>query len=224
MLANAPAIAIAPPAAPSQGPQDASWNVGGNAIASAEADATAAPPMATRAAPILVPRARNHHATPRRATAATAAIIDHRTLGTHAPSRRSPAPVLVQGPIVATTARTAPAKATLDRGTAVTSSGGAVSPGSPSSAARHSGPITRPRTGTAQGRQIGSSHELQRATAALPGWWTHRSWVTVPDVSVLALVPSLGGAGVAGPGASGVARIRSSASTAIAYGLAGPCL
>ena len=106
----------------------------------------------------------------------------------------------------------------------MTVSGGTVSWGSPSSAARHSGPITRPRTGTAQGRQIGSSHALQRATAALLGWWTHRSWVTAPGVSALAAVSSFSRAGVAGRGASGVARIRSSASTVIAYGLAGPCL
>ena len=59
---------------------------------------------------------RNHHAAGSRSAAATAATIDHRRLGTHAPNSRSPAPVLVQGPAVATRARAAPATATHEPG------------------------------------------------------------------------------------------------------------
>src|SRR4029453_1302363 len=41
------ATAIAPPATPSHGPQEATWNVGGNAIASAEATVTTSPATIT---------------------------------------------------------------------------------------------------------------------------------------------------------------------------------
>ena len=48
-------------------------------------------------------------------------------------------------------------------------SGGTVSAGSPSSAARHSGPITRPRTGTAHARQIGLLARAASGDGRLPG-------------------------------------------------------
>ena len=104
-----------------------------------------------------------------RAIAARAATIDHRMLGTQAPSSRSPAPVRVHGPIVATTARTAPATVAHDPVKEADGLRRNDERGSPSSTARHSGPITRPRTGTAHVRQIGSSQAAHRATAALPG-------------------------------------------------------
>ena len=122
----------------------------------------------TSVALALVPRLRSHHAAATNATADTAATVDHRRLGTHAPNNRSPAPVLVHGPTVEARARTAPTRAILDPAAGV-GSGGTVRSGSPSSDERHSGPIVRPRTGTAQARQIGSSHAPQRATAPRPG-------------------------------------------------------
>ena len=90
-------------------------------------------------------------------------------LSTQAPNKRSPAPVLVHGPAVARQASAAPATATHEPTSVGSGSGGVVIAGSPSSAARHPGPSTRPRTGTAQVIQTGSSHALHRATAALPG-------------------------------------------------------
>lgn len=168
VLAMAPTTAIVPPIAATHGPHEASWNVGGNAIASAEAETTVVPPRITRIPPDRDPWTRNHHEAGIRTTAATAAIIDQRRLGTHAPSRRSPAPVRVHGPAVASSPKTAPATTPHDPATARAGSGGVVSVGSPNSA-RHSGPSTRPRTGTAHERQTGSSQALHRATAALLG-------------------------------------------------------
>lgn len=185
VFAIAPATAITPPMAATHGPHEAAWNVGGKAIASAEATAIAVPPRITRAAE-RAPRARNHHAAGTSSAAATAATIDHRRLGTHAPNMRSPAPVLVHGPTVARSASTAPTTADHEPATDRSDSGGVVIAGSSNSAARHSGPSTRPRTGTAQDMHTGPSQALHRATAALLGWWMHRSCAaaSLPSPSV----------------------------------------
>ena len=103
-VGDAPATAIVPPVAATHGPHEAAWNVGGKAIASAEATAIAVPPTITRIDPARAGWVRNHHAAGSRAAAATTATIDQRTLGTHAPKSRSPAPVLVHGPTVASRA------------------------------------------------------------------------------------------------------------------------
>jgi len=228
MLATAPATAMVPPVAATHGPHEAAWNVGGKAIASADARAIAIPPTIMRIAPARAGWVRNHHATGRRAVAATAATIDHRTLGTHAPRNRSPAPVRVHGPAVASKARRAPAKATQDPVTGRSGSGGVEIPGSPSSSARHSGPRTRPRTGTAHARHTGSSQALHRAIAVLLGWWRHRSWTVASAPSD----PGRVGGSAPGSGAMeassstrwGTPGARSSAFTRIAYGLRGRAL
>ena len=168
-LAIPAAVVAAPLTAATHGPHEATWNVGGKAIASTEATATPVPPTIARAAPERDRERWSHHNAGKRPAAATAATIDHRKLGTHAPNGRSPAPVLVHGPAVASSARAVPATATHEPAKARSGSGGVVIAGSPNSAARHSGPRTRPRTGTAQVKQTGFSQALHRAAAALPG-------------------------------------------------------
>ena len=92
-----PAAATAPPAAVTQGPHEAAWNVGGSRIARPEAATTTRPNPSTRGRPDDL-RA-HRQATGTSATEAMAATIDQRAVGTQAPNRRSPAPVLVHGAI-----------------------------------------------------------------------------------------------------------------------------
>src|SRR5436309_13270211 len=56
---------------------------------------------------------------------------------------------------------------------------GAVAPSGPRTSARHSGPITRPRTGTAHRRQSGRPQESHRATDGLEGWDAQRAALRV---------------------------------------------
>jgi hypothetical protein len=214
-----------PPAAATQGPHEAAWKVGGNAIASTDATAIVAPSSVTVSATDLRPRFRSHQAPGITRTAATAATIDHRRSGTHAPNTRSPAPVRVHGPAVPIIARRAPATAGHVPTAGRSGSISAVRAGSPSSAATHPGPSTRPRTGTAQDRHTGSPHASHRATAVLAGWCAHRSFALAApssaadaDGSCLAVsttvVRTSSSARTSG-------RVRSSASTSIAYGLGG---
>jgi hypothetical protein len=102
--------------------------------------------------------------------AATAATIDHAGVSLHAPNASEPAPKRLHGSAVEMTAA---AKAAVDvtrARCAGSRSGTSGSDGSgPIAASRHSGPSTRPRTGTAHPRHNGRPHRSQVATDARDG-------------------------------------------------------
>jgi hypothetical protein len=118
------------------------------------------------------------------ATAAVAASIDQRRSSAQAPANPEPVANLVHGNNVAAAAAPNAAPASNStvgrRGFFGAGSGGASSP---SALRRHSGPSTRPRTGTAQRTQRRRSHSAQWATATRLGCTSHRSATFVPRSS-----------------------------------------
>ncbi len=187
MRAYAPAIAAPAPAnSATHGATAGFVNGGGFRTENSEPTTTTAPAtIATvRATDGRRPNA-THRARP--ITAADAASIDQRTSIAHAPANPDPVLNRVHGSKVATaaTARRAPVTRSAGDRRRLQGRGGVDAGMSfPSTSDRHSGPSTRPLTGTAHSMQSGRPQTSHVPTVSREGWVAQRSEPLVVRSSV----------------------------------------
>ena len=166
-----------PAASAIQGASAGLVNGGGLSAASSEPMATTVPAtMATIRA--TRDRRPNANQSPSPITAAQAVSMDQRTSDAHAPAKPEPVLNLVHGNNVASTATMSDAPIIRSMGERNRRHGrgaGVAGMSSPSTSERHSGPNTRPRTGTAHSTQSGRPHTSHVPTVSRDGCVAQRS-------------------------------------------------
>ena len=189
--------AAAPAARAIHGASAGLVNGGGLSAASREPTAMIVP-VTMAMARATSARRPNANQSPKPITATQAVTMDQRTSDAHAPANPEPVLNLVQGNSVASTATPSDAPTIRSIGERKRRHGrgaGVAGMSSPSTSERHSGPSTRPRTGTAHSTQSGRPHTSHVPTVSRDGCVAHRSvpFVVRSSVGIVeAYAPVLG--------------------------------